>query len=139
MMLETVATFPGMMGGKLLHLRSLHKFQLNGGWIKALLEEAENKRIQLTTLIELLQPKWYETYWKYTAPIVAIEYWRFPKDATLKDIITNIWSDEAHHRDVNLLLLWVSVILHLFSGFICPFIPLLPIAYILINTYLHIS
>uniref|UniRef100_A0A2P2IX50 Ubiquinol oxidase n=1 Tax=Rhizophora mucronata TaxID=61149 RepID=A0A2P2IX50_RHIMU len=60
MMLETVAAVPGMVGGMLLHLRSLRKFQQSGGWIKALLEEAENERMHLMTMVELVQPKWYE-------------------------------------------------------------------------------
>ncbi|XP_048228001.1 ubiquinol oxidase, mitochondrial isoform X2 [Ricinus communis] len=60
MMLETVAAVPGMVGGMLLHLRSLRKFQQSGGWIKALLEEAENERMHLMTMVELVQPRWYE-------------------------------------------------------------------------------
>lgn len=60
MMLETVAAVPGMVGGMLLHLRSLRKFQQSGGWIKALLEEAENERMHLMTIIELVKPKWHE-------------------------------------------------------------------------------
>ncbi|XP_073271425.1 ubiquinol oxidase, mitochondrial-like isoform X1 [Primulina huaijiensis] len=152
MMLETVAAVPGMVGGMLLHLRSLRKFQQSGGWIKALLEEAENERMHLMTMVELVQPKWYErllvltvqgvffnaffvlyvmspklahrvvgyleeeaihSYTEYLkdiesgaiknvpAPAIAIDYWRLPKDATLKDVITVIRADEAHHRDVN--------------------------------------
>ncbi|KAK7380224.1 hypothetical protein VNO78_32729 [Psophocarpus tetragonolobus] len=60
MMLETVAAVPGMVGGMLLHLRSLRKFQHSGGWIKALLEEAENERMHLMSMMELVKPKWYE-------------------------------------------------------------------------------
>ncbi|KAL8155993.1 ubiquinol oxidase, mitochondrial-like [Apium graveolens] len=60
MMLETVAAVPGMVGGMLLHLKSLRKFQHSGGWIKALLEEAENERMHLMTMVELVQPKWHE-------------------------------------------------------------------------------
>ncbi|GAB4853228.1 hypothetical protein Ancab_017417 [Ancistrocladus abbreviatus] len=55
-MLETVAAVPGMVGGMLLHLRSLRKFQHSGGWIKALLEEAENERMHLMTMMELMKP-----------------------------------------------------------------------------------
>ncbi|XP_055816188.1 ubiquinol oxidase, mitochondrial [Solanum dulcamara] len=152
MMLETVAGVPGMVGGMLLHLRSLRKFEQSGGWIKALLEEAENERMHLMTMVELVQPKWYErllvlvvqgvffnfyfvlyllspklahrvvgyleeeaihSYTLYLndidrgeienvpAPSIAIDYWRLPKNATLKDVITVIRADEAHHRDVN--------------------------------------
>lgn len=152
MMLETVAAVPGMVGGMLLHLRSLRKFEQSGGWIKALLEEAENERMHLMTMVELVQPKWYErllvlavqgvffncyfvlyllspklahrvvgyleeeaihSYTEYLkdidsgaienvpAPAIAQDYWRLPKDATLKDVIVVIRADEAHHRDVN--------------------------------------
>ncbi|KAM1624548.1 hypothetical protein ACFX2K_022717 [Malus domestica] len=122
MMLETVAAVPGMVGGMLLHLRSLRKFQHSGGWIKALLEEAENERMHLMTMVELVKPVWIVGYLEeeaihsYTeylkdidsgkienvqAPAIAIDYWRLPKDAKLKDVITVIRADEAHHRDVN--------------------------------------
>ncbi|XP_077224463.1 ubiquinol oxidase, mitochondrial-like [Tasmannia lanceolata] len=152
MMLETVAAVPGMVGGMLLHLRSLRKFQQSGGWIKALLDEAENERMHLMTMVEIVQPKWYErllvltvqgvffnaffvlyllspklahrivgyleeeaihSYTEFLkdigtgaientpAPAIAIDYWRLPKHATLKDVITVIRADEAHHRDVN--------------------------------------
>nr|GMD02760.1 mitochondrial alternative oxidase 2 [Ipomoea batatas]GME09273.1 mitochondrial alternative oxidase 2 [Ipomoea batatas] len=152
MMLETVAAVPGMVGGMLLHLRSLRKFEHSGGWIKALLDEAENERMHLMTMVELVKPKWYErllvlvvqgvffncffilylcssklahrivgyleeeaihSYTEFLndinsgkienvpAPAIAIDYWRLPKDARLKDVITVIRADEAHHRDVN--------------------------------------
>ncbi|KAJ6359354.1 hypothetical protein OIU76_000978 [Salix suchowensis] len=60
MMLETVAAVPGMVGGMLLHCRSLRKFEHSGGWIKALIEEAENERMHLMTFMEVAQPRWYE-------------------------------------------------------------------------------
>lgn len=60
MMLETVAAVPGMVGGMLLHCKSLRRFEHSGGWIKALLEEAENERMHLMTFMEVSQPKWYE-------------------------------------------------------------------------------
>lgn len=62
MMLETVAAVPGMVGGMLLHLRSLRRFEQSGGWIKALLDEAENERMHLMTLMEVVQPEWYERF-----------------------------------------------------------------------------
>ncbi|KAK9134274.1 hypothetical protein Syun_013604 [Stephania yunnanensis] len=152
MMLETVAAVPGMVGGMLLHLRSLRKFEQSGGWIKALLEEAENERMHLMTMVELVKPKWYErllvltvqgvffnaffvlylispklahrivgyleeeaihSYTEFlndidsgaikniSAPAIAIDYWRLPKNATLRDVIIVVRADEAHHRDVN--------------------------------------
>ncbi|VVA27911.1 PREDICTED: ubiquinol oxidase [Prunus dulcis] len=60
MMLETVAAVPGMVGGMMLHLKSLRKFEHSGGWIKALLEEAENERMHLMTVVELVKPAWHE-------------------------------------------------------------------------------
>nr|UHK02567.1 mitochondrial alternative oxidase 1a [Ipomoea batatas] len=152
LLLETVAAVPGMVGGMLLHCKSLRRFEQSGGWIKALLEEAENERMHLMTFIELSKPQWYEralvfavrglffnayffTYLaspklahritgyleeeavnSYTeflndiengkfenspAPAIAIDYWRLPPDARLKDVITVIRADEAHHRDLN--------------------------------------
>lgn len=152
MMLETVAAVPGMVGGMLLHLKSIRRFEHSGGWIKALLEEAENERMHLMTMMELVKPKWYErllvmlvqgvffnsffvcyvisprlahrivgyleeeaihSYTEFikdiddgkienvAAPAIAIDYWCLPKDATLKDVVTVIRADEAHHRDVN--------------------------------------
>ncbi|KAJ7943954.1 Ubiquinol oxidase [Quillaja saponaria] len=60
MMLETVAAVPGMVGGMLLHCKSLRRFEHSGGWIKILLEEAENERMHLMTFMEVAKPKWYE-------------------------------------------------------------------------------
>uniref|UniRef100_M8BTK1 Ubiquinol oxidase n=1 Tax=Aegilops tauschii TaxID=37682 RepID=M8BTK1_AEGTA len=152
MMLETVAAVPGMVAGAVLHLRSLRRFEQSGGWIRALLEEAENERMHLMTFMEVSQPRWYEralvvavqgvffhaylaTYLaspkvahrmvgyleeeavhSYTeflrdleagkidgvpAPAIAIDYWRLPAGATLKDVVRVVRADEAHHRDVN--------------------------------------
>ncbi|XP_062120600.1 ubiquinol oxidase 2, mitochondrial-like [Humulus lupulus] len=60
MMLETVAAVPGMVGGALLHCKSLRRFEHSGGWIRTLLEEAENERMHLMTFMEVAKPKWYE-------------------------------------------------------------------------------
>jgi hypothetical protein len=35
------------------------------------------------------------------APAIAIDYWKLPKDATLRDVVIAVRADEAHHRDVN--------------------------------------
>ncbi|KAF8377300.1 hypothetical protein HHK36_030675 [Tetracentron sinense] len=151
-MLETVAAVPGMVGGMLLHFKSLRKFRQSNGWIKALLEEAENERMHLMIMVELVKPKWYDrllilithgiffpaffllylisaklahrivgymqeeaihSYTEYLkdiesgaiknvpAPALAIDYWRLPNYATLKDVVIAIRADEAYHRDVN--------------------------------------
>ena len=41
--LETVAAVPGMVAGMLIHLKSLRKMEDDRGWIKTLLDEAENE------------------------------------------------------------------------------------------------
>ncbi|RDX82856.1 Ubiquinol oxidase 1, mitochondrial, partial [Mucuna pruriens] len=152
MMLETVAAVPGMVGGMLLHFKSLRRFEHSGGWIKALLEEAENERMHLMTFMEVAKPKWYEralvitvqgvffnayflgylvspkfahrmvgyleeeaihSYTEFLkeldngnienvpAPAIAIDYWQLSPHSTLRDVVTVIRADEAHHRDVN--------------------------------------
>ena len=54
--LETVAAVPGMVAGMLIHLKSLRKMQDDNGWIKTLLDEAENERMHLMTFIKIAQP-----------------------------------------------------------------------------------
>ena len=54
--LETVAAVPGMVGGMLIHLKSLRKIKEDKGWIKTLLDEAENERMHLMTFINIAQP-----------------------------------------------------------------------------------
>jgi ubiquinol oxidase len=58
--LETVAAVPGMVGGALQHLKSLRTMQPDHGWIKILLDEAENERMHLLTFIQIAQPNWFE-------------------------------------------------------------------------------
>lgn len=58
--LETIAGVPGMVGGTLQHLHSLRRMQADNGWIRILLEEAENERMHLMTFIEIAQPNVFE-------------------------------------------------------------------------------
>ena len=58
--LETVAAVPGMVGGAVQHLRALRRMQSDGGWIRTLLEEAENERMHLMTFIHIAQPSGFE-------------------------------------------------------------------------------
>ncbi len=58
--LETVAAVPGMVGGALQHLRSLRRMEDDKGWIRALLDEAENERMHLMTFVHIAQPSWLE-------------------------------------------------------------------------------
>ena len=60
--LETVAAVPGMVAGALQHLKSLRNMQPDNGWIKTLLEEAENERMHLMTFVHIAQPNWFERF-----------------------------------------------------------------------------
>jgi len=58
--LETIAAVPGMVAGMLLHLKSLRKMEDDRGWIKTLLDEAENERMHLMTFIQVAKPTFIE-------------------------------------------------------------------------------
>ena len=54
--LETVAAVPGMVAGMLMHLKSLRNIENDKGWIKTLLDEAENERMHLMIFINIAKP-----------------------------------------------------------------------------------
>jgi len=58
--LETVAAVPGMVGATIQHLNSLRRMKGDGGWIRTLMEEAENERMHLMTFIEIAKPTLFE-------------------------------------------------------------------------------
>jgi len=58
--LETVAAVPGMVGGMLVHLRCLRWMVEDQGWIRTLLDEAENERMHLMTFVQIAKPNWFE-------------------------------------------------------------------------------
>lgn len=58
--LETVAAVPGMVGAMMTHLNCLRWMKGDDGWIRTLLEEAENERMHLMTFIEIAKPTWFE-------------------------------------------------------------------------------
>lgn len=60
--LETVAAVPGMVAGSLRHLRALRRMESDQGWIRVLLEEAENERMHLMTFIHIAQPSMFERF-----------------------------------------------------------------------------
>lgn len=62
MVLETVAAVPGMVGGLLQHLKALRRIRDDGGWIRELLEEAENERMHLVTFVQIAQPSLAERF-----------------------------------------------------------------------------
>lgn len=73
--LETVAGVPGMVAGMWQHLRSLRKMEPDKrGWIRTLLEEAENERMHLMIFIEIAKPNWFERLIVMFAQFV---FWHF--------------------------------------------------------------
>ena len=151
--LETVAGVPGMVAGMWNHLRSLRRMQPDDrGWIKTLLDEAENERMHLMIFVEIAQPSRLErllilfaqfVFWHFyfvlyvlfpqtahrmvgyfeeqavisythyleeidagrteniAAPQIAIDYYKLPATATLRDVVIAVRADEQGHADVN--------------------------------------
>ena len=60
--LETVAAVPGMVAGMLTHLKSIRKIQDDKGWIKTLLDEAENERMHLMIFVNIAKPTAMERF-----------------------------------------------------------------------------
>jgi ubiquinol oxidase len=60
--LETVAAVPGMVAATLNHLRCLRRMEDDKGWIRTLMDEAENERMHLMTFIELCKPTPFERF-----------------------------------------------------------------------------
>ena len=67
--LETVAAVPGMVGATLNHLKCLRRMQDDRGWIKTLMDEAENERMHLMTFIEVCKPTLFERF-----VVVAVQW-----------------------------------------------------------------
>ena len=58
--LETVAAVPGMVGATINHLKCLRRMCDDKGWIRTLMDEAENERMHLMTFIEVAKPTLFE-------------------------------------------------------------------------------
>lgn len=69
--LETVAAVPGMVGATLNHLKCLRRMCDDRGWIKTLMDEAENERMHLMTFIEVAKPTAFERF------VVVAAQWIF--------------------------------------------------------------
>lgn len=69
--LETVAAVPGMVGATLTHLRCLRRMEGDRGWIRTLMEEAENERMHLMTFLEICKPTLFERL------VVLVAQWFF--------------------------------------------------------------
>jgi ubiquinol oxidase len=70
--LETIASVPGMIGGMFQHLKSLRFIRDDGGWIKALLDESENERMHLLIYSEIAKPTAVER-----ALIIIVQFFFF--------------------------------------------------------------
>ncbi|GJS65526.1 ubiquinol oxidase, mitochondrial-like protein [Tanacetum coccineum] len=123
MMLETVAAVPGM--NERMHLMTMVELVKPKWYERLLVLAVQGVFFNAFFVIYMTSPKLAhrivgyleeEAVHSYTeflkdiesgaienvaAPAIAIDYWRLPKDSTLKDVITVIRADEAHHRDVN--------------------------------------
>ncbi|PWA44992.1 alternative oxidase [Artemisia annua] len=114
MMLETMAAVPGMVGGMLLYCKSSRRFEHSGGvflnaYFLAYLASPKLAH-RITGYLEEEAVHSYTEFLKefdkgnienVKAPAIAIDYWRLPADATLRDVVMVVRADEAHHRDVN--------------------------------------
>ncbi len=58
--LETVAAIPGMVAAMLTHLKALRVLGRDRGWIRTLLDEAENERMHLMTFLAVAKPTLFE-------------------------------------------------------------------------------
>ncbi|PWA79252.1 alternative oxidase [Artemisia annua] len=114
MMLETVAAVPGMVGGMLLHCKSLRRFEHSGGVFFNAYFLAYLASLKLAHRITgYLEEEAVHSYTEFLKeldkgnienvkePAIAIDYWRLPADATLRDVVMVVRANEAHHHDVN--------------------------------------
>jgi ubiquinol oxidase len=70
--LETIASVPGMVGGLFQHLKSLRLISDDRGWIKTLLDEAENERMHLLIYSGIAKPNVVER-----ALIIIVQFFFF--------------------------------------------------------------
>lgn len=75
--LETVAAVPGMVGGLLQHLKSLRYMRDDDGWIRELLDEAENERMHLMTFIKIAEPTVFERFVIMTTQAIFYNFYFF--------------------------------------------------------------
>lgn len=75
--LETVAAVPGMVGGLLQHLKAIRHIRDDQGWIRELLDEAENERMHLMTFIKIAQPSRFERILVMVAQAIFYNFYFF--------------------------------------------------------------
>lgn len=75
--LETIAAVPGMVGGLLQHLRAIRHIRDDQGWIKELIEEADNERMHLMTFIHIAQPSRFERFLIMAVQLIFYNFYFF--------------------------------------------------------------
>jgi len=75
--LETVAAVPGMVGGLLQHLSAIRHIRDDQGWIKELIDEADNERMHLMTFIKIAQPSRFERFLIMAAQLIFYNFYFF--------------------------------------------------------------
>jgi ubiquinol oxidase len=53
---------PAWFGATINHLTCLRRMCDDKGWIKTLMDEAENERMHLMTFVEIAKPTWFERF-----------------------------------------------------------------------------
>jgi len=69
--LETVAAVPGMVGASATHLQCLRRMVDDDGWIRTLMDEAENERMHLMTFVQIARPTVLERW------LILLAQWIF--------------------------------------------------------------
>ena len=72
--LETIAAVPGFVAAIFRHFRALRTMQRDGGWTNLLLEEAENEKLHLLTMIRMYEPG---TLFRYAVVVGQIGFATF--------------------------------------------------------------
>ena len=86
-------------GATLMHLCCSRRSEADNGWIRRLTEEAENERMHLMTFIQIaLAPIDAGLQADVAAPEIAVDYWKLPAQATLRDV-NHGRADELHRGD----------------------------------------
>ena len=75
--LETVAAVPGMVGGLLQHLKAIRHIREDQGWIKELIDEADNERMHLMTFIHIARPSRVERLLIMVAQAIFYNFYFF--------------------------------------------------------------
>ena len=75
--LETVAAVPGMVGGLLQHLSAIRHIRDDQGWIKELINEADNERMHLMTFIKIAEPSRFERFLIMAAQLIFYNLYFF--------------------------------------------------------------